>query len=307
MRISGDIRIGVSGWTYPPWRGNFYPKGLPQRRELEFASRQFNAIEINGTFYGMQVPPSFAGWAAAAPADLLFAVKGPRFLTHMLKLTRLETPLANFFASGVLALGDKLGPILWQFPERFAFDPARLIPFFEMLPRTTREAARLGARHDQRLRAAPHLDAGRDRPIRHAMEIRHGGFRDPAFIGLLRRYGIALVCADTVDWPLLMDVTADFVYCRLHGSTELYKSRYSDADLDRWAGRARAWSRGETMTDGTFVTPPLADGRPRDVFVFFDNTDKLEAPGNARGLMDRLGVAPAGVAPAAASASIAAE
>jgi uncharacterized protein YecE (DUF72 family) len=250
----------------------------------------------------MQVPQSFANWAAAAPDDLIYAVKGPRFLTHMLKLTRLEGPLANFFASGVLKLGHHLGPILWQFPAVFGFDPDRLIPFFEMLPRTTHQAAKLGARHDHRLRAPAFLDPGPNRPIRHAMEIRHENFRDPRFIELLRRYHIALVCADTVDWPLLMDVTAGFVYCRLHGSTELYKSRYSPAEIDRWASRIRAWSTGATMRDGNFVTPPMADGQPRDVYVFFDNTDKLMAPDNARELMERLGVAASGH-----SSSIAAE
>jgi uncharacterized protein YecE (DUF72 family) len=210
----------------------------------------------------------------------------------MLKLTRLEAPLANFFASGPLALGHKLGPVLWQFPERFAFDPDRLVPFFEMLPRTHGEAARLGARHDHRLRAPAFLEVdGGDRPLRHAIEIRHAGFMEQHFIDLLRQYDVALVCADTVDWPLLMDVTADFVYCRLHGSTELYKSRYSPADIARWAARVEAWSTGRAMRDGNFVDAPLADRRRRDVFVFFDNTDKLEAPGNARELMAALGLA----------------
>ena len=293
MAQHGEIRIGVSGWTYPPWRGTFYPKGLTQKRELEFAARQFNALEINGTFYGMQVPPSFARWEAAAPDELVFAVKGPRFLTHMLKLTRVEAPLANFFASGLLALGPKLGPILWQFPANFSFNADRLEAFFQLLPRTLSSAAALGARHDDRLRAPAHLDIDEDRPLRHVIEIRSDSFRDAKFIELLRQYDMALVCADTVDWPLLMDVTADFVYCRLHGSTELYRSRYSDAELDRWADRIRAWSTGTTMQDGNFVTPLVKDGRPRDVYVFFDNTDKLQAPDNARGLMQRLGVAPA--------------
>ena len=291
MRERGDIRIGVSGWTYSPWRGAFYPKGLPQKRELGYAAAQFNALEINGTFYGMQVPQSFAGWAAAAPPGFIFAVKGPRYLTHMLKLTRPEAPLANFFASGPLALGAKLGPILWQFPERFAFDEARLDAFFEMLPRTRRQAAALAQRHDHRLRAPAHFGDDRDGPIRHAIEIRNESFRDARFIALLRRHGVALVCADTPRWPLLMDVTADFIDCRLHGSTELYNSRYSEAELDRWAARISDWSSGAAMSDGNFVLPPSDDHRQRDVYVFFDNTDKLEAPGNARGLMRRLGVA----------------
>jgi uncharacterized protein YecE (DUF72 family) len=291
MYSQGDIRIGVSGWTYTPWRGAFYPKDLPQKRELGYAASQFNALEINGTFYGMQVPSSFAAWAEATPRDFVFAVKGPRYLTHMLKLTRIEGPLANFFASGPLALGRKLGPILWQFPERFRFDEERLASFFDMLPRTRSQAATLARRHDHRLRAAPHFDFETDGPIRHAIEIRSESFRDPRFIDLLRRHDVALVCADTPRWPLLMDVTADFVYCRLHGSTELYNSRYTDDELDRWAARISAWSTGASMTHGNFIAPPLADNRPRDVYVFFDNTDKLEAPGNARGLMQRLGVA----------------
>lgn len=285
----GDIRIGVSGWTYRPWRGNFYPRGVARKRELSYAATQFNALEINGTFYGMQTPKAFRQWTAAVPDGFVFAVKGPRYLTHMLKLTRPEPPLANFFASGPLAMGDRLGPILWQFPERFHFDPERIEAFFRLLPHDTGEAAALAHRHDHRLKAPPDYGDGAVRPIRHAMEIRHESFRDPAFIDLLRRYGVALVCADTVAWPLLMDVTAGFVYCRLHGSVELYNSGYTDAELDTWAERVRNWSRGRA-TDGNFVTGPTDDGEPRDVFLFFDNTDKLMAPGDARGLMRRLGI-----------------
>jgi len=290
MSKRGEIRIGVSGWTYTPWRVNFYPPGLPQKSELSFASRQFNALEINGTFYGMQVPQSFANWKAATPDDFVFTVKGSRYLTHMLKLTHIETPLANFFASGPLALGAKLGPILWQFPERFGFTHDRLEAFLAFLPRTHREAAALASRHDDRLRAPAHLDVEVDRPLRHCVEIRNEGFREPSFVDLLRRHNVALVCADTVSWPLLMDVTADFIYCRPHGSTELYKSRYSDEELDRWARRVRAWATGRTMSDGSFVTGPVADGKARDVYIFFDNTDKLQAPDNARTLMARLDV-----------------
>ena len=272
MAKRADIRIGVSGWTYAPWRGAFYPEGLPQKRELAFLAGQFNAIEINGSFYGMQVPRSFATWHDAVPPDTLFAVKGPRYLTHMLKLKGPEAPLANFFASGVLALGEKLEV------------------FLKLLPQTGKDASRLDRHHDHRLRSAPYLDPGGIGDIRHCMEIRHESFRSPDFIALLRKYGVALVCADTVDWPLLMDVTADFIYCRLHGSVELYNSGYSDAELDRWAARIAAWSEGRTMRDGSFVTAPAADRKKRDVFLFLDNTDKLQAPGNARSLMRRLGV-----------------
>lgn len=286
----GDIRIGVSGWTYRPWRGNFYPPGLVQKRELAFAADQFNALEINGTFYGMQTPRAFRQWAETVPDGFIFAVKGPRYLTHMLKLKNGEGALANFFATGPLALGDRLGPILWQFPERFHFDAERIEAFFRLLPRDTAEAAALARRHDHRLKAPADFGDGVLRPLRHAMEIRHYSFRDKAFLDLLRRYGVALVCADTVDWPLLMDVTADFIYCRLHGSVELYNSGYSEIELDSWAERVRNWSVG-AATDGNFVTGPTADGQRRDVYVFFDNTDKLMAPGDAKGLMRRLGIA----------------
>jgi uncharacterized protein YecE (DUF72 family) len=289
MKRRGDIRIGVSGWTYGPWRGQFYPKDLPRKRELTYAASQFPALEINGTFYGMQTPRSFEAWRDCVPGHFVFAVKGSRYLTHMLKLKQPETPLANFFASGPLALGEKLGPILWQFGPNFRFDPERLEPFLKLLPHDTEAAAELGRRHDDRLRARAYLRPGERRPVRHAIEIRHDSFRDPAFIELLRRYRVALVCADTVDWPLLMDLTADFVYCRLHGSQELYNSAYTDQQLDRWAARIEAWAAGEPMTDGTFVTDVSRDRTPRDVFLFFDNTDKLHAPGNARDLMRRVG------------------
>jgi len=290
----GAIHIGVSGWTYPPWRGQFYPKGLRQKDELAFAAGAFSALEINGTFYGLQTPRSFAAWAAAVPPGFVFAVKGPRFISHMLRGRDAETALANFLASGVLALGEHLGPLLWQFPPNFRFDADRLATFLDSLPRTGAAAAALAARHDHRLRSPAHLDIDPRQRLRHAIEIRNDNFRDPAFIALLRRQQMALVVADTVEWPLLMDLTADFVYCRLHGSTELYRSAYAPEALDRWAARLDAWSRGAPMTDGHFVTPPVADGQPRDVFLFFDNTDKLKAPGDARALMARLGVARAG-------------
>lgn len=289
MSRRGDIRIGVSGWTYRPWRGQFYPLGLVQKRELSFAASQFNALEINGTFYGMQTPKAFRAWAEAVPDGFAFAVKGPRYLTHMLSLKNPEAPLANFFASGPLVLGEKLGPVLWQFPERFRFNAERIEAFLALLPQDMEAAAQLARRHDRRLRAPADYGDGGRRPIRHAMEIRHESFRDPAFVALLQKYHVALVCADTVDWPLLMDVTADFVYCRLHGSVELYNSGYSDRALYQWAQRVGHWARGEA-TDGNFVTGPTADGVSRDVYLFFDNTDKLMAPGDARGLMARVGI-----------------
>jgi uncharacterized protein YecE (DUF72 family) len=290
MTGKGMIRVGVSGWTYPPWRGNFYPKGLRQKDELAYAASVFNALEVNGTFYGLQTPQSFQSWAAAVPDDFVFAVKGSRFITHILRLREADTALANFFASGPLALHHKLGPILWQFPPNFQFDAKLFDDFFALLPHDAETASQLARRHDHRLRAPPYLDTEGIEKVRHAVEIRHESFRDIAFVKLLRKHNIALVCADTVKWPLLMDLAADFVYCRLHGSTELYRSRYSDEEITRWGERVIAWAQGRPMHDGNFIAPPLDDGRPRDVFLFFDNTDKLQAPDNAKMLMRRVGV-----------------
>jgi uncharacterized protein YecE (DUF72 family) len=290
----GDIRIGVSGWTYAPWRGAFYPKGLAQKRELAHASSVFPAIEINGTFYGLQTPDSFARWADETPDDFVFAVKAPRFITHIKRLRDPAIPLANFFASGILRLGRKLGPILWQFPPSFHFDAALLDAFLGLLPHDPEEAGACATLHDDRIKARAWLRPDGVPKLRHAVEIRHDSFRDPAFTALLREHGVALVCADTVEWPRLMDLTSDFVYCRLHGSEELYRSRYEDEALDRWADRVRGWSRGKPMRDGDFVDPRHKPKGPRDVFLFFDNTDKLHAPDDAQALMRRLGQ---GVAP----------
>ncbi|HRO13339.1 DUF72 domain-containing protein, partial [Amaricoccus sp.] len=258
--MAGKIRIGISGWTYAPWRGRFYPAGLPQKCELAYAAERFASIEVNGTFYGLQRPESFAAWAEQTPDDFVFAVKGSRYITHFRRLREPETPLANFLASGLLRLGPKLGPILWQFPARLLFDPDRFDAFLTLLPRNTAAALALARRHDRRLEGRAWLAIDRNRPLRHAVEIRHDSFRDPAFIALLRRHKVALVCADTVDWPRLMDLTADFVYVRLHGSEELYVSGYDEAALDAWAARIAAWASGREPADAERVKPPT---RPR--------------------------------------------
>ncbi len=288
MGAHGRIRIGISGWSYPPWRGRFYPAGLPQRQELAYASQSFPSIEINGTFYGLQKPDAFARWAAETPDDFVFAVKAPRFITHMKRLREPRVPLANFLASGLLRLGAKLGPILWQFPPSFRFDPEPLCEFLALLPHDTQAAASLSREHDHRLDGRAWLETDAIRPLRHAVEIRHESFRDKAFVRLLRSLDIALVCADTVTWPRLMDITSDFVYCRLHGSEELYRSGYDAAAIATWAARARAWSRGEPMLDGDFIEASTPPPGCRDVFLYFDNTDKSRAPHDARALMRRL-------------------
>ncbi|MPT24870.1 MAG: DUF72 domain-containing protein [Starkeya sp.] len=289
-RPRAAIRIGVSGWTYAPWRGHFYPKGLTQARELSYAARQFPALEINGTFYGLQRPEVFERWAQATPDDFVFAVKGSRFITHTKRLRDVRLPLANFLASGLLNLGAKMGPLLWQLPPTLRFDPALIAEFLALLPKDTEAAARLARTHDARVDGRAAVDIDTNRPLRHAMEIRHESFRTPALVDLLREHGVALVCADTVKWPRLMDLTADFTYCRLHGSTELYRSCYSDDDLSLWARRIAAWAEGRAAPDGDFAGAPAKDRRRREVFVFFDNTDKRHAPEDARRLMEMLGL-----------------
>ncbi len=291
--MNSQIRIGISGWRYEPWRGTFYPKGLGQKRELEYASRHLNSIEINGSFYSLQRPEYFREWSAQTPEDFVFSVKGARFITHMKKLNDVEAPLANFFASGVLCLGKKLGPILWQFPPNFAFDEARFESFFKMLPRTTRDAAKLAKRHDSRMEGRSWTKTDADRPLRHAVEIRHQSFKDSRFIDLLRDHHIALVFADTAGkWPYMEDVTADdFIYARLHGDKEIYVSGYTDAALDWWTERLLAWRCGREPKDAQRVsTAATICDRARDVFVYFDNDVKVRAPFDAMNLAQRMGV-----------------
>jgi uncharacterized protein YecE (DUF72 family) len=286
---TGRIRIGISGWRYAGWRGSFYPKELRQADELAYASRHFDTIEINGTHYSLQRPESFARWHDKTPDGFVFAVKGSRYITHMKQLRDVETPLANFFASGVLRLEEKLGPFLWLFSPRFRFDAEKLDRFFALLPRDSKAAAVLAERHDRRLAGRAWTKTERRRRLRHAIEIRHPSFLDPAFVRLLRRHNIALVFADAVDWPYAEDVTADFLYIRLHGSEELYASGYDDAALDRWAERIRSWSQGGMPKDATLIDPSFRPRRrARDVYVYFDNDAKVRAPVDAQSLRHRL-------------------
>jgi len=284
------FHVGISGWRYPPWRGIFYPSGLVHHRELEYASRQLASIEVNGSFYSLQRPSSYQKWRSQTPAGFVFSVKGPRFVTHLKQLVDVEVPLANFFASGVLALGDQLGPVLWQLPPAMSFDADRLAAFFALLPRTTGQAARMATHHDQRLDGRVFTTTDADRPLRHALEVRHPSFETVELVRLLRENDIALVCADSAGrWPVLDDVTSDFVYARLHGDQELYVSGYGGEALDRWAARALTWQSGATPTDGRTLAPP-APALERDVFVYFDNDAKVHAPFDAVALAGRLGV-----------------
>ena len=268
----GEIRVGISGWTYAGWRGDFYPKGLVQKRELAYAAERMTSVEINGSFYSLQRPSSYTSWREQTPDDFVFAVKGGRFITHMKKLRDVEAPLANFYASGVLALGPKLGPFLWQLPENLPYDEARLEEFFALLPRTTTEAAVLAKQHDAKVpddRA--HTEADAERPLRHCLEFRSATYCTDEAFDLMRRHDIGCVVADTAGrWPMAEAVTSDFVYVRLHGDTELYASGYSPAALDRWAERCRGWAE------------------QGDVYVYFDNDAKVHAPHDARRLIERV-------------------
>jgi uncharacterized protein YecE (DUF72 family) len=218
------IRIGISGWRYEPWRGVFYPGDLPQRLELHYASRLLPTIEINGSFYSLQRPESYLKWREETPEDFEFTVKGPRYITHIRRLKDVAEPLANFVASGLFNLGSKLGPLLWQFPPNFKYDRARMESFLEMLPHDTESAAALGAKHSEWMKERVQLDPGQRRVLRHAIEIRNESFLDESFVELLRAHNVAFVIAETARrWPMTQDITADFVYMRLHGNKELYE------------------------------------------------------------------------------------
>ncbi|WP_210649411.1 DUF72 domain-containing protein [Nocardioides sp. SYSU D00065] len=273
-------RIGISGWRYAGWRGQFYPPGLPQRRELEYAAERMSTVEVNGSFYSLQRPSSWHSWAEQVPADFVFSVKGPRFVTHMKKLVDVETPLGTFFASGVLSLGPRLGPLLWQLPPNLGFHPDRLAAFFDLLPRTTGEASAYAAAHHDATKLKEPADTATplDRPLRHVLEVRHLSFRTPEFCELLRAHDIGMVVADSAGtWPMFDEITSDVAYVRLHGDTELYASGYSEAALDHWAAKVRAW-----------------ESAGLDVYVYFDNDAKVHAPFDAISLMERLGSSAAG-------------
>ncbi len=294
-----QLRIGISGWTYRPWRGTFYPKGLVQKRELEYASRQVNSIEINGSFYSLQTPASYQRWYEETPDDFVFSIKGGRYITHLKRLQNVEVPLANFFASGLLRLKQKLGPILWQLPPMQTFQPAKLASFFDLLPHDTQQAAALASRHDERLIGRAWIKADQVRPLRHALEVRHPSFECAEFIELLRQHRIGLVPADTAGkWPFIEDVTADFVYIRLHGDEELYVSGYTKEALNEWARKIKIWSSGRNPSrTRTFGKPAKPEPDGRDIYVYFDNDVKVRAPYDAMLLAHQLGIGPAPDAP----------
>jgi uncharacterized protein YecE (DUF72 family) len=284
-----ETHIGISGWRYPPWRGVFYPSGLPQHSELEYASRILPTIEINGTFYSLQTPDSFQHWYDDTPPGFVFSVKGSRYITHIRRLSDIDIPLANFFASGIFNLREKLGPILWQFPPNFRYDQDRMRGFFDLLPRDTEQAQHLARRRDKRMTGRARLAIGAKRPLRYAVEIRHDSFLDETFVELLRAHNIALVIADTArKWPYREDVTADFLYLRLHGDQEIYASGYTEEALVRWAQRIRLWREGLQPDDAHLISPHQPPRMPRDIYCYFDNDIKVRAPFDAQSLISKL-------------------
>jgi uncharacterized protein YecE (DUF72 family) len=262
----GEIRIGVGGWTYEPWRGTFYPDKFPQKRELEFASRHLTSIEINGTFYGSQKPETFAKWRDETPDDFVFSLKAPRFATNRNVLAEAGNTIKRFFASGVMELKDKLGPINWQLLPTKEFDPPDIEAFLKLLPKEI---------------------AGR--PLRHVIEVRHESFRSADFVALAREYGVAVVIAADSSYPQIADITASFVYVRIMGTKQTAELGYSDAALDLWAARAQAWASGAAVTGLEHVEPGSADGKARDVYLYVISGYKVRNPAAAMSLLRRLG------------------
>ena len=260
------IRVGVGGWVFAPWRGTFYPPGLPQARELEYASRQLTAIEINGTFYGSQKPASFRRWHAETPEGFVFSLKGPRFATHRRELGEAGTSIERFFTSGLLELGDKLGPVLWQFPGTKRFEPEDFGAFLKLLPASIE-----------------------GRKLRHVVEASHESFAAAAFIDLLRQHRVGLALVDAADRPAVFDLTADFVYARLRRSTEEEPTGYPHSALDAWAKRFETWAAGGEPNDLPRIhTEPAPAATARDCFAYFIGGAKVRAPAAAQALIERL-------------------
>ncbi len=267
-----EIRVGFSGWTYPPWRGDFYPKGLVQKKELEFASRKVNSLEINGTFHSLQKPESFQKWYAETPDDFCFSVKAPQYITHIRRLKGIEEPLANFFASGVLALKEKLGPILWQFPPNVMLKDDRFDKFFELLPVDFKSAAKLAKNHGEKMEGRAWFEVKKNHSIRHAFEFRHPSFLNPDFQKRLKQCNCAMVFAHAGEKsPLTEQPTADFIYARMHGQGEEYKKGYPQKVIQEWASKVEFWSQS------------------RDVYVYFSTDQKECSPFDAMSLVQALG------------------
>ena len=288
-----DIRIGISGWTYDGWKNNFYPEKLPKKKELEYASRQVNSIEVNGTFYRLMKPKSFQNWYEQTPRDFLFSLKANRYITHVRQLKDIDEPLSNFFASGPLCLGKKLGPILWQFPPSLSLKDDRFEKFLKKIPRTSKDIAKLAKKHSEKVEGASWTQTKIDIPVRHAFEFRHPSFKNKDFLSMLREYDVALVFADSGEHSLnLEDITSSFIYARLHGEGAKFKKGYPKALIKKWSENIKSWTAGALPK----TSPTLLDKKPkkqkRDCFIYFDNDAKAYAPANARELLKQLKLSP---------------
>jgi uncharacterized protein YecE (DUF72 family) len=273
MTARGTALVGMAGWVYPAWRGPFYPQGLVQKSELAYASSHVTSIELNGSFYSLQKPTSWQNWRDGTPQDFVFSVKAPRFITHIRRLDDVHEPLANFFASGILSLGAKLGSILWQLPPSLDFEPYLIERFLEQLPHTTTDAVELALQRGDRMRGKEWLETDAERPVRHAIEVRHHSFDREDFIALLAKYKVAAVLGDTGGkWPYIDRATTDFRYVRLHADTAVYEGGfYDENDIARWATTIKGW---------------LDEGQ--DAYVYFDNDSKVRAPIDAMSLIEEL-------------------
>ena len=267
LASTGRIRIGTSGWAYKGWRGRYYPKGVRQADELAYLAQQLSTVEVNGTFYSLTSPAACDRWRKSVPSHFVFAVKGSRYLTHMLKLSNFETALGNFFSSGILRLGGQLACVLWQLPPMLSFRREKVLPFFDALPRDIAGAERWARKHDARTTGRAALTAvdGRNQPLHHAVEIRHPSWLEDEALRLLEDEGLALVAADSAGkFPFSLHRTTDFAYVRLHGSQKLYASRYTDDELAQWAQTLTGWAR-----------------QGADANVYFDNDAEAHAPSDA--------------------------
>ena len=275
------VRIGVSGWDYDEWRRNFYPEGLRSEDRLRYAASVFDTVEVNGTFYSLTDPGTCRAWRESVSRNVKLALKGSRFITHMKRLRDSRLPLANFLASGILELGANLGPIVWQLPANFRFDAEKLRDFLGLLPGDTDQAAGLARDHDERVDQAAYGSGDRHR-IRHVLEIRHESFLQEETVRIARDHGVALCFSHSAEWPYIEEITAGFVYLRLHGPRKLYASHYDEEELQGWAERIDTWRNGDEPADAARITnrkPP--ERNRRDVYVYFDNTAHGYAPADA--------------------------
>jgi uncharacterized protein YecE (DUF72 family) len=263
--VSGKIYVGIGGWTYEPWRGVFYPQGLPHARELEYAAQHLTSIEVNGTFYRTQTPKTYRDWARQVPDGFVFSLKGPRYAVNRRVLAEAGDSVKRFLESGVTELGEKLGPLLWQFAPTKKFDEADFGAFLQLLPQT--------------------FDG---RKLRHVVEVRHDSFKTPAFIALLRQFGIPVVYAEHATYTELADITGDFIYARLQKGNEKLKAGYPPKALDAWAERANTWASGGTPKDLPRVETSAPKKMPRDAFIYFIHEAKVRAPAAAMALIERL-------------------